>query len=318
MPEETVATEQVAETTGEFKTVYDQGLSLSEFKKIADGEKIPKEPAAAEPKKETSEAEPAETAGTTEVPEQETQEQKKVKRDRSEKGRIDELTAFRRKAETERDEWRRKFEESEKRATQPAKPSEPAKTDQPKDDDPKPKPKDYLDKHETYEDGLEAYQDARIAWEKRQDQKQQAKRDGERQQAENAKRINERIKDIREKHENWDETGAKLALSPVMRDFAVEDDQGLDVIQFLAENAEEYERITQISNPVKLVAAMGRIARSLEPPPERKQPKPVSAAPAPPRTVTGTEAAPSKSPYEAKTMAEFRKLEEARLSRRGT
>lgn len=317
------------ETIETTKTAAD-AESFAEYKRIRSGEKVAADPPA--PLKEdegasgqgpvASDKSGSEQDESAEVPETSKansgDKSGKPKRDRSAEGRISELNARAKRAEEERDALRRKLEELERAARPAAEKSEPAAKPETKlaDDDPKPKLKDFLAKAkegQTYEDVQEEWEEACAAWRDRQRVKEARKAEEERYKATLREKVEGRLNAAKAKYSDFDQVaGALPKLTPAMQQFVVENDSGFDVVYSLGKNVDEFRRIAQLS-PANQIAELGWMAKSLggsaSSAPEKPKPAaPVSKAPAPPRSLGGTEAPAAKSTAEAASYAEHKRL----------
>lgn len=172
-------------------------------------------------------------------------------------------------------------------------------------------------------DTLEAYQEALTDY--KIDQRERAYREQaeQRQAAELERKLQSewaaREKAVRKAHPDYDdalETAPQPAgpIAMVLRQALLEDEQGAEVLYWLAKNPAELKRITALG-PVSAVREVGKIAARLAPPPNGDSGAPkkqVTSAPKPPPAVTRPATSVSDSIDDPDVQSDYRRWERLR------
>lgn len=182
----------------------------------------------------------------------------------------------------EREEWRKRAEEAEKRVPAAAKPEEkPAG---------RPDPKDFMDDKGQFK-GIE-YAEALAEWSAIQaiekDRKTQAEERAKAEKERADAAVRERIAAATQKYPDWEKkvTGSNITLQNECLQFIGRSPQGMDIAYFLADNPKEAERIRAL-DPYLAVGELGKLQTRFEKPaePTKAETKPeaptTSSAPAP-------------------------------------
>lgn len=276
MAETTV--EEKADVTVEEPTdfaEYRRFRETGELEKASSDGEDPEKATPSEPPEETSKGE-SESGGESDTP---AEQEKKQHRKPDAERRIAELTRKRKEAEARAEAAERKLAGLEKPTEKKSEPDKP----RPKLDD--------FDTHEDYEDALYEWREARRT-------AKQAEVDGktkaEQAKAESAKaaemavmaRWNEHLARAGEQFDDFAEVikDADVKISGVMVEAIADSEAGPQLINHLARNSEEAERIAGLS-PAAQLRAIGRLEAQLSTP---AKPKPkTSTAPAPAKPVGG-------------------------------
>ncbi len=289
-----------------------------------------KAPAAVEQPSDKSESDKDESAAPTEAAKP-TQEDK-PKRDRSAEGRAKELIAEGRHDEAfdiiKAAERKRHEQELLKTGTRKPDPvTPPAAAPKPEakvESSDKPKLADFVAKAGkdglTYEDAQEQWSDAVEDWRDKRRETQKREADAKTHREEFERGIATRAAAAKAKYEDWDTatqgdsaTGQGVIYSAPMLQYIAEEPDGFDVAYHLAKNPDEMTRIKGLSQ-ARQIAELGKIGDSLNntAPPEKPKPTPISRVPAPPRTMSGSEAPATKPLSESRDFEEFKKLRQAK------
>ncbi len=205
--------------------------------------------------------------------------------------RIDELVKLREEARRDAEYWRKvalvKLEAGKKEDSGAAQGAE----------------KPDASKFKTYDEYVEALTDWKLGEKTRYDAEARRAEDEGRRLAERIAKAEEKYPDFRVVALNPD-----VPITPAMYGALVESDMGADIAYFLGKNPVEAGRIAGLS-PVGAVKEIGRLEARLSG--QKTEPRRVSQAPAPIRTISGSSGAVDKGPAEM-SMEEYKAWRTAR------
>jgi len=178
-----------------------------------------------------------------------------------------------------------------------------------------------LKEGEKYEDAVERHADALLDWKERERADERARVESEQRRKKFVTDYTGKIDAARAKYEDFDSVtagdmgaGTGLILTPAMQQFVIDSEHGMDAAYYLGQHPDEVKRIGALA-PAMQISELAIIARDKFVPPARRtatgtenKPRPVSNAPAPPRTVGGTEPPAAKSTADANNYEEHKRL----------
>lgn len=150
-------------------------------------------------------------------------------------------------------------------------------------------------KFKTYDEYVEALTDYKLG--------ERARLDAERGRlADEGRRLAEKVAKAEEKYPDFREVAMnpELPITPAMYDALIDSPNGADIAYYLGKFPDEAGRIASMS-PIAAVKEIGRLEARFSGAAARR----VSQAPAPPRTISGNDGGPEKSPAEM-SMEEYR------------
>lgn len=165
----------------------------------------------------------------------------------------------------ERELWRKRAEEAEKKAQELVlKVTPPAKTEpdikEPSKDDPK-----YIDEKGQFK--LDDYVDDRYAYKTELSRREQAQKQAEQEAQKVAEAFRARIVKATEKNKDWEDVvkASPITLQNECLQYIAQSEYGTDLAYFLAKNQEVAEKIRAM-HPIRAIAELGKIETSFEKP----------------------------------------------------